>query len=690
MEFLREFNEIGRNDIAVAGGKGASLGEITRAGFPVPPGFVVLSTAYDKVLQESGLLSEINRVLNTVVIDDAVRISGASRNIQALIHSAKIPHLLTSSIETAFDRLGSKFVAVRSSASAEDSSRDAWAGQLESYLNVTKEHLLDHIRMCWASLFTTHAISYRFRKRLEDQNISVAVVIQKMIDSDVSGVGFSVHPTSEAHDQMVIEAGFGLGEAIVSDQVNFDRYVVGKTALQILEKKIATQGRELRRSDGGGIEWRSIERTRGTRPKLADEEILSLSRLMLDIERHFGFPCDIEWAQQNRKFFIVQSRPITTLGRRIKDEGTSITDRARSIIAAFDSEQYRLQFKTFGLQLIYADILAKNYYGVGAVLAFADNVYRECISKRGYEGASAEGVEFYGSKVSFQNFKRELASEFTTSLSETSSLSVNASTKTDVEKFFYLLKKMFFVYTRMDPLFTDGVFLEAKANTLLMENITEVGLLKDKYRQQLNELAFEDKSHLKTLLARLAQSFGVESADLYWYTLPEIIALFNGKSVEQEELDRRKLGYILLVGEKQIDLYTGIDAAQAARTLQRTLPSARQIKGVVACEGKQAIVTGFVRKIDSSLSNFAAIQAQISEMKRGEILVVSSTGPELMDACLKAAAIVADVGGLVSHAAIVSRELLIPCIIETNIGTDLLNTGDLVEVNATKGLVRLL
>lgn len=313
MDFIRNFNQITKEDVRLAGGKGASLGEMTQAGIPVPPGFVILSYAFEKFLEETDLNVEIDSVLHSVNHKEIHTVENASEKIQALILGAEIPKDIGLEIKKHFQKLKSKFVAVRSSATAEDSSAAAWAGQLDTFLNTTENTLLNNVKRCWASLFTPRAIFYRFEKELHKQKILVAVVVQKMIQSEVSGVAFSVHPVTQDFDQLIIEAGFGLGEAIVSGQITPDSYVVEKSKMAILDKNINVQEKALRRSAKGGNEWYELSKTQGESQVLTDQEILDLSKLIIQIENHYGFPCDIEWAREKGEFYITQSRPITTL-----------------------------------------------------------------------------------------------------------------------------------------------------------------------------------------------------------------------------------------------------------------------------------------------------------------------------------------------------------------------------------------
>jgi phosphoenolpyruvate synthase/pyruvate phosphate dikinase len=313
MEILRQFGNINKNDASLAGGKGASLGEMTQAGIPVPPGFVILAAAFEKLLEAANLNQEISAILDSVNHKEINTVKNASEKIQALILNSDIPHDIAAEIQRYFRDLKSEYVAVRSSATAEDSASAAWAGQLESYLNTSENDLLENVKKCWASLFTQRAIFYRFENNLNEQKISVAVVVQKMVESEKAGIAFSVHPVTQDRNQLIIEAGYGLGEAVVSGQITPDSYVVEKQPRRISDKNIQKQTRGIFRSGSGGNEWRDVSAPLGLKQVLSDEEIFELSELVLKIEKHYGVPCDIEWAYEKGKFYITQSRPITTL-----------------------------------------------------------------------------------------------------------------------------------------------------------------------------------------------------------------------------------------------------------------------------------------------------------------------------------------------------------------------------------------
>jgi len=290
MHYVRNFTNLNKSDVKIAGGKGASLGEMTQAGILVPPGFVVLTDCFDQFISKNNLDQEIDGVLYNLNHEEIQAVEVASKVIRALILSQKIPLDIVSEINDAFKKLDTEYVAVRSSATTEDSKEHAWAGQLESFLNVEENSVLEKVKLCWSSLFTPRAIFYRITNGLSATKISVAVVVQKMVESEFSGIAFSLHPVTLDANQMLIEAGFGLGEAIVSGSVTPDSYVLEKVPRKIIDI-----------SNG----W-------NTRV-LNEQQILDLSNLIMYIENHYGFPCDIEWAYEGGKWFVLQSRPITTL-----------------------------------------------------------------------------------------------------------------------------------------------------------------------------------------------------------------------------------------------------------------------------------------------------------------------------------------------------------------------------------------
>lgn len=310
--YTKSFGGISKKDVGIAGGKGASLGEMARVGFPVPGGFVVLAGSFDRFLEESGLTVEIEASLDGVNYNDVNSVEVASEKIRDMIKDSKFPEDIGKEIIGVFRKLGVKRVAVRSSATAEDSSIASWAGELESYLNVTEGSVLEYVKKCWSSLFTPRAILYRYSKNLQDQKVSVAVVVQEMRDPEVAGVCFTVHPVTTDANQMVIEAGYGLGEAIVGGLITPDTYIIKKKEMKIENKKISEQ-KVMTVMKTSGTDEVNVPLKKRKRQKLSDKNILEIATICKKIEKHYGKPQDIEWLFEKGKFYILQSRPITTL-----------------------------------------------------------------------------------------------------------------------------------------------------------------------------------------------------------------------------------------------------------------------------------------------------------------------------------------------------------------------------------------
>ena len=311
-KFIKSFRDLSKKDIFIAGGKGASLGEMTQAGIPVPSGFIILASAFDEFLEQTDLNIEIDSIIKKVNHKDINSVEEASVKIRDLINKRPISETIKKQILKEFDKLRVRHVAVRSSATVEDSLIASWAGELESYLNVTESNLLESVKKCWSSLFTPRAIFYRFEKKLNNQKISVAVIIQKMIQSEISGICFTVHPVTKDRNQVVIEAGYGLGDAIVGGKITPDTYVINKKLNSILDINISKQKMMIIKTLEGTIEVK-VPILKQDKQKLNNKQIIKLAEICKKIEEHYKSPQDIEWAIENNKIYITQSRPITTL-----------------------------------------------------------------------------------------------------------------------------------------------------------------------------------------------------------------------------------------------------------------------------------------------------------------------------------------------------------------------------------------
>jgi pyruvate,water dikinase len=327
-------DEIRSEDIGRVGGKGASLGEMTAAGLPVPPGFVVTAGTYRAFIEETGIDEELFDAVD-VDSDDSDALAEAEARAEELILETEIPESVRSGILAAYDDLGDgeAFVAVRSSATAEDLPSASFAGQQDTYLNITREDLIDRIKDCWASLFTQRAIYYRNEQGFDHDVVDIAVVVQRMVDADKSGVMFTSHPSS-GESKIIIEAAWGLGEAVVSGSVSPDNYVIDRETGETLEVTVADKKiKMVKDEETGETVEREVPDDERNAQVLSDDELERLVELGERAEKHYDEPQDIEWAivdgegsepssgrtgTGDGEVFMLQSRPITTIS---EDDG---------------------------------------------------------------------------------------------------------------------------------------------------------------------------------------------------------------------------------------------------------------------------------------------------------------------------------------------------------------------------------
>jgi pyruvate,water dikinase len=313
--YVKNFGELGRNDTAVAGGKGANLGELTRAGLPVPAGFVVTAQAYLDSLDRGGLRAEIDEAFRAALaVSQSPELSAACERIQALVRKAGVADDVRTEIEAAYHQLGDHAeVAVRSSATSEDTAGTSFAGMNATYTNCHGIHdVLTRLADCWASLFGPRVVAYRASTGL-DEEPAIAVVVQLMVDSARSGVAFTADPSTGDRGRIVIEGAYGLGEVVVSGAVEPDTYVVAKQGPRLLHARTGHQTHKIVRGPDGHDLRIDLDAQTGASRVLTDDEAIELARLALQVEEHYGSPQDMEWAIADGQTWLVQSRPITTL-----------------------------------------------------------------------------------------------------------------------------------------------------------------------------------------------------------------------------------------------------------------------------------------------------------------------------------------------------------------------------------------
>jgi len=335
-------SEIGKNDVAIAGGKGANLAEMYNADLPVPPAFIVTAQAYQKFLDDTHIKNKILEIANSIDLENTQELEDKTKQIKEIIINAEMPKELAKTIAEAYTNLDvdraaleeasadvvgiitasrePPFVAVRSSATTEDLAVASFAGQQETYLNIKGvKDLLESIKKCWASLFTARATYYRSRKGFSHEKSFIAVVVQKMINSEKSGVTFTINPMTNNKDEIIIEAVFGLGEGIVSGTIEPDNYIVDKKTLRPKHKRIGKKKISFMRASTGETIKKELPEEIWNKEVLDGHELRSLANYAVKIEEHYKWPQDIEWAIEGGQVYIVQSRPVTTTEKEIKE-----------------------------------------------------------------------------------------------------------------------------------------------------------------------------------------------------------------------------------------------------------------------------------------------------------------------------------------------------------------------------------
>lgn len=340
MKYVEFFEELRKEDVAVAGGKGANLGELTHAGIPVPPGFVVTSRTYDKFMKETGIFDEIMDILDALDVNNNKQLQEASRSIKKIMVNSEMPDEIKTIIIEAYNalcvRIGEEnvYVAVRSSATAEDLPEASFAGQQDTYLNVRGvDDVVSYVQQCWASLFESRAIFYREENNFDHSKVYIAVVVQEMVDAEKAGVMFTVHP-STGEEKILIEAAWGLGEAVVSGSVTPDTCWVDKKTGEILDYQISTKNIMFKRDSGAGRTLQTdVPEDMKNKRVLSPYEIAKLTELGKKIQDHYQFPQDTEWAIEKGKIFLLQSRPVTTLGKTAGKSESKESEGERIIVA---------------------------------------------------------------------------------------------------------------------------------------------------------------------------------------------------------------------------------------------------------------------------------------------------------------------------------------------------------------------
>ncbi|TWU29871.1 PEP/pyruvate-binding domain-containing protein [Bythopirellula polymerisocia] len=674
--YTLQLDQIDRSKVAICGGKGSSLGELVRVGVRVPTGFVVTRSAFDSFMTAADPDRRVPRWL-AEVDSGGTSVAVAAEAIAELLGEAEIPEEILAAIESGAKNLNIESVSVRSSATCEDGTSNAWAGQLDTFLDVAPEDIASQVQACWMSIFRAPALAYGAAHGYGAGEFGVAVVVQEMISSEVSGIGFSVHPVTQEPDVRLIEACFGLGEAIVSGKIVPDQYVVKRGAQEIMESSQGGQRQGLFLNHGEPEpQWRELG-SRGSEPKLTDAQVLEYARLLDRIEDHYGFPVDTEWALTGDEFHLLQARPITTLAQEYREE---IVDHAEPWMSIVRRPLPLLEASIIGYWLDSRHAGHDFGFHCDRFLAIQD---------------SADLTTMFPPKKSF-----EAALEHIRHLD-----------RTDRGKLVAFLERGRKIYQRGFEQIEQGEtfrdlddaiehFIEVGRYTTSLPSATLIALEQGHIDDpQVREIAEELRSHslyprylsklIEPIVQELMLRLGFSEPD----RAPELVTWreLHQKSINRETLEDRlekvragqRFVHQILGDEERLNFVTETGYLLMREMGHRQIfppDDPNQISGQTAWPG---IHRGRARVVLTS-------EPEGIELNDGEVLVSIQSNPNLMPLLRHAGAIVTDDGGVACHAGIICRELKIPTIIGTGRATSTICEGDLVEVDAINQVVRII
>ncbi|WP_417383698.1 PEP/pyruvate-binding domain-containing protein [Gimesia sp.] len=674
---IYQLSELDSSFVAEAGGKGASLGELMRAQAPVPPGFVVTSSAFHSFFSSDQIQQPI---LDTIqaLNDRQIDLSQAHQQIKSCIEVVEVPDQICEAVQQASRQLAAPRVSVRSSATCEDSATSAWAGQLETFLDVTPDEVIEKIRSCWLSLFSESALAYGEHHCFTTGDISVAVVVQQMVQSDISGIGFSVHPVTQEPDIQLIEACLGLGEAIVSGRIIPDQFVVERDSRRILESITGDQKEALWIREGHQKPvWQDLD-GRGRQPKITEQQVSEYSALLNRLHQHYGHPIDTEWAIQDGNFQVLQARPITTLA----------AEYDKTLFDDSQGWQFCVRRPFF--------LLAGSLLPYWMDARHADNTI----------GGHLNEVLLIQDETGMMNvfYPHDSSEAF---LSRIGDLFQN-----DREQLIRILRYGLGLYAQAPPVIEQGLsgFADLEELEDLFADIAQhttvfpawVLIYIEQHQiddPEVRSLAEQIRTHslYPVIERKILEPLAVQTAEQLGFAEPDCACeLFlwselKAGVVTRELLESRYAAiregrrYIFQVidGRETFHLVSQTGYLLTRLAKQRKLQPRSQeneLTGQVAWPG---IFRGRARVVLS-------LDAQGLTISPDEVLVSIQSSPALMPLLQQCGAIVTDDGGIACHAAILARELKKPTLIGTLEATQRIQTGDLVEIDTYSQVVRIL
>lgn len=800
---IKFFADIKDNDLV--GGKGASLAKMLQNGFNIPNGYVIDADLFNQFLIENNVKDKIQSLIDKCNIEDEKEITIISKKIIEILSDCKMLNSTEQNIIQSYEKLDCKHVAVRSSATSEDGKNSAWAGQLETFLNVDKTNIIDSVKKCWCSIFSPRALFYRIKNN-DVSEIAVAVVVQEMVQSDISGIAFSIDPTNNNKNEIIIESVLGLGEAIVSGKVTPDTYRINKQENRIENKEIRFQKIKLIKENDRN-EWVLIEK--GDLQKLDDEKILELSNIIKEIEKFYGFPVDIEWGIQDNEIYILQCRPITTvkenkLLEEIKESGNWKFYVSRRFNWFVENTEVYASLEEYQKELLGFEIATQNYLCLNGDEYALDSDFEilcdkldsyfkndfnffEKFAKTEFDLVEEvkKYLEYLNNKdlsiLSFNELSEEIKKfndiyiksfipgmtrpeDYLTDRLEKELIELKFS-KDDIDNIFAkistcpnyyplsyseepldLLKIALAVkkgddinklidehvqkYSWIkgpvefdDTSFTREDYLERLENLLgtnieeKIENINNVRKENDiQYQRILEQYEFTSKVEklikairdfifLRTytteysdrlffegrhsIFKEISKRTNIPDQDLIMLDDKEILDILSNQGIMSKEiktgLENRKKGFAMIwingkvqtvFGDESLELQNEIAGVYKTSGNEGDIVDSNVISGNIANRGK---VKGIARVLTT--------YKDIYKVQKGDIIVATMTTPDYVSAMEKAAGFITDEGGITCHAAILSREFNVPCIVGTVNATKEIKDGEMIELDAYSGKI---
>ena len=671
---ILKLTELAGTQADVAGGKGASLGELVRAGARVPAGFVVLRHGFDAFMAAADPDARVAALLADIDAGRAT-VEAAASDIRQHLGNAPIPDDLAAAIQGELRLLDVPRVSVRSSATCEDGTATAWAGQLDTFLNVGPQELLSRVRACWLSIFEPRALAYGAAHGYGAGDFGVAVVVQEMVQSETSGIGFSVHPVTQEPSLGLIEACFGQGEAIVSGAIAPDQYVVELSTQRIVENTRGQQQKGLF-LDPNATEpvWRDLGE-RGNEPKLTESQIAEYAAILGRIQAHYGFPVDTEWALADGSFHLLQARPITTLApeyrEAIVDQSDPWAPMVRRPLTLFeaslvghwmDSEHMG---RDFGIH-------------IDRFLAIQDTA--------GLFNLFASAGQFRAAIDGVKRLERDDRPRLVEILKHAQDLYDAGRDRLERGETFDRLDEASEYFMEIGRSTTGFPVWTLFSIEELHAHDPEVTALAEGLRARSLYPPIAHKV-VHPLVVREARALGFSDPEraAEVTTWPEARQGLD-RDLMEERLERVRAGervvYQVTQNEEAVRFVseTGYLLMRIAGTREIVPPDdPDRVSGQAAWPG---VHRGRARVILSS-------DPEGYEVDDGDVIVSIQSNPSLMPLLRHAGAIVTDDGGVACHAAIICRELKIPTLIGTGRATSAIHDGDLVEVDATQQVVRV-